>query len=113
MIARTAFAQLRHSYLLVAATLLGLLVTYLLPVVLLFMGAPFAWIGLSALLLMSLCYLPMVRFYGLSPLWSVCLPVVVVFYAGAVIASALQHARGSGGRWKGRLQDAGRRARVD
>jgi hopene-associated glycosyltransferase HpnB len=113
MIARTAFAQLGHSYLLVAATLLGLLLTYVLPVVLLLMGPPFVWIGLSALLLMSLCYLPMVRFYGLSPLWSVCLPVVVVFYAGAVIASALQHARGSGGRWKGRLQDAGRRARVD
>ena len=73
MISRTAFAQLRHSYLMLAATLLGLLLTYLLPAVLLFIGdPPLVCLGLAALLLMSLCYLPMVRFYSLSPLWSLC-----------------------------------------
>jgi hopene-associated glycosyltransferase HpnB len=106
MISRTAFAQLRHSYLTLAATLLGLFVTYLLPAVLLFSGdPPLVCLGLAALLLMSLCYLPMVRFYGLSPLWSVCLPVIAIFYMGAVIHSAVQYARGSGGMWKGRVQD--------
>jgi hopene-associated glycosyltransferase HpnB len=107
MISRTAFAQLRHSYLVLAATLLGLFLTYLLPAVLLFSGDPaLACLGLAALLLMSLCYLPMVRFYGLSPLWSLCLPVIAVFYTGAVIHSAVQYTRGSGGMWKGRVQDA-------
>jgi hopene-associated glycosyltransferase HpnB len=107
MISRTAFAQLRHSYLALAATLLGLFLTYLLPAVLLFLGDPLlVCLGLAALLLMSLCYLPMVRFYGLSPLGSLCLPVIAVFYAGAVIHSAVQYARGSGGMWKGRVQDA-------
>jgi hopene-associated glycosyltransferase HpnB len=107
MISRTAFAQLRHSYLTLAATLLGLFLTYLLPAVLLFIGdPPVVCLGLAALLLMSLCYLPMVRFYGLSPLWSVCLPVIAIFYSGAVIHSAVQYARGSGGMWKGRVQDA-------
>jgi len=106
MISRTAFAQLRHSYLLLAATLLGLFLTYLLPAALLFSGDPPAvGLGLAALFLMSLCYLPMVRFYGLSPLWSVCLPVIAAFYSGAVIHSAVQYARGAGGRWKGRVQD--------
>jgi hopene-associated glycosyltransferase HpnB len=107
MISRTAFAQLRHSYLGLAATLLGLFLTYLLPAGLLFIGdPPLVGLGLFALLLMSLCYLPMVRFYGLSPLWSLCLPVIAIFYAGAVIHSAVQYARGSGGKWKGRVQDA-------
>ena len=106
MISRTAFAQLRHSYLLLAATLLGLFVTYLLPVVLLLSGdPPLLILGLAALLLMSLCYLPMVRFYGLSPLWSMCLPLIAMFYGGAVVHSAVQYARGTGGRWKGRVQD--------
>jgi hopene-associated glycosyltransferase HpnB len=107
MISRTAFAQLRHSYLLLAATLLGLFFTYLLPAGLLLSADPLlAYWGLAALLLMSLCYLPMVRFYGLSPLWSLCLPLIALFYAGAVIHSAVQYARGSGGKWKGRVQDA-------
>jgi hopene-associated glycosyltransferase HpnB len=107
MISRTAFAQLRHSYLLLAVTLLGLFFTYLLPAgLLLIADPPLVYWGLAALVLMSLCYLPMVRFYGLSPLWSVCLPLIALFYAGAVIHSAVQYARGSGGRWKGRVQDA-------
>jgi len=107
MISRSAFAQLRHSYLLVAATLLGMFLTYLLPVCLLFVGAPLlVGSGLAALLLMSSCYLPMVRFYGLSPLWSLSLPLTAIFYIGAVVHSAVQHARGRGGVWKGRVQDA-------
>jgi hopene-associated glycosyltransferase HpnB len=107
MISRTAFAQLRHSYPVLAATLLGLLLTYLLPAVLLFSrDPPLICLALAALLLMSLCYLPMVRFYGLSPLWSLCLPLIASFYTGAVIHSALQFARGRGGTWKGRVQDA-------
>lgn len=107
MISRTAFAQLRHSYLLLVATLAGLFLTYLLPAVLLLSLDPVVGsLGLVALLLMSLCYLPMVRFYRLSPLWSLCLPLIAVFYAGAVIHSTWRYARGSGGRWKGRVQDA-------
>ena len=106
MISRTAFAQLRHSYLVLAATLLGLFLTYLLPAGLLVFGdPPLVGMGLAALLLMSLCYLPMVRFYGLSPLWSLCLPLIAIFYMGATIHSAVQYARGSGGKWKGRVQD--------
>ena len=106
MISRTAFAQLDHSWLLLAVTLAGLFLTYLLPTVLLFANDNVArWLGFGALLLMSWCYLPMIRFYGLSPLWSVGLPAVAAFYLGSVIHSAVQHARGRGGRWKGRIQD--------
>ena len=107
MISRTAFAQLRHSYLLLSVTLVGLALTYLLPAGLIFSGDRILLcMGLAALLLMSLCYLPTVRFYGLSPLWSLCLPPIALFYTAAVIHSAVQYARGRGGKWKGRVQDA-------
>jgi hopene-associated glycosyltransferase HpnB len=107
MIARTAFAQLGHSYLAVLGTVIGMFLTYLLPVCLLMSSdLTLAGCGLAAVLLMSLCYLPMVRFYELSPLWCLCLPPVALFYLGAVIRSAAEHARGIGGRWKGRVQDA-------
>jgi hopene-associated glycosyltransferase HpnB len=107
MISRTAFAQLRHSYLLLLATLLGLFLTYLLPAVLAFSSdPPLVCLGLGALLLMSISYLPMVRFYRLSPLWSLCLPLIACFYMGALIHSVVQYARGRGGMWKGRVQDA-------
>ena len=107
MISRTAFAQLRHSYLLLLSTLLGLFLTYLLPAALAFSSdPPLVCLGLGALLLMSISYLPMVRFYRLSPLWSLCLPLIACFYMGALIHSVVQYARGRGGMWKGRVQDA-------
>jgi len=54
---------------------------------------------------MTLSFLPMVRFYSLSPLWAPMLPLIAVFYAGATIHSALQYWMGRGGEWKDRVQD--------
>jgi hopene-associated glycosyltransferase HpnB len=106
MISRTAFNQLHHSWLLLAGTLLGLAVTYVAPPLLLLTHDPLAIAcGAAAWALMSLCYLPMVRFYGLTPLWSVCLPAIALFYSGATLHSALQYRLGRGGSWKGRAQD--------
>ena len=106
MISRTAFNQLRHSYMLLAATIAGLMLSYLLPPLLLLSGRPVA-IALGAMgwIVMSLVYAPMVRFYRQSPLWSVCLPAIAMFYAAATIHSAVQYGLGRGGRWKGRIQD--------
>jgi hopene-associated glycosyltransferase HpnB len=107
MIARTAFNQLGHSWLLLLGTLLGLLVTYLLPPLLLFSGSLTGMIGgAAAWALMSLCYAPMVRFYELNPLWVFTLPGAAAFYAGATVYSAWQYRLGRGGQWKGRAQDS-------
>lgn len=67
MIARTAFNQLRHSWMLLAGTCLGLVITYLLPLALLFSGrlVP-ALLGAAAWALMTLLYYPMTKFYGRS-----------------------------------------------
>ena len=106
MISRSAFYQLQHSWWLLAATLLGLGVTYLLPLLLLFSGDPVSIaLGAAAWVLMSISYLPIVRFYRLSPLWSLCLPAIAMFYAGATLHSALQYLLRRGGHWKGRIQD--------
>ena len=107
MISRTAFNQLRHSWLLLAGTLLGLVLTYLLPPLLLVSGSRVGFAcGVAAWGLMSLCYAPMVRFYRLNPLWTLALPAAAAFYAAATFYSAWQYQQGRGGQWKGRAQDS-------
>ena len=108
MISRTAFNQLRHSAVLLLGTLVGLAIAYLVPAGLLFSGhaAPII-LGAAAWALMTISYLPMVRFYRLNPLWALSLPLAAVFYMGATIHSAAKYWLGRGGEWKGRAQDRG------
>jgi hopene-associated glycosyltransferase HpnB len=106
MISRTAFNQLRHSYLLLAGTLAGLLITYIAPPLLMLTRDPLSMaLGAAAWLLMSACYLPMIRCYRVCSPYALALPAVALFYAGATVHSAVQYAAGRGGRWKGRAQD--------
>jgi hopene-associated glycosyltransferase HpnB len=106
MISRSAFAQLHHSVLLLMGTVLGLVLTYLLPPVLaLTARTPAAALGAGGWLLMSAAYVPALRFYRRSPLWAPLLPAVAAFYLGATIHSAVSYWRGAGGMWKGRVQD--------
>jgi hopene-associated glycosyltransferase HpnB len=106
MVARTAFNQLCHSTVLLLLTILGMALVYLLPVALLFAGRHLpAVLGLSAWLLMSVAYWPMVRYYRLHPVWALSLPAAALFYAGATVYSALEYWCGRGGQWKGRVQD--------
>ncbi|HTB94866.1 MAG TPA: glycosyltransferase [Candidatus Sulfotelmatobacter sp.] len=105
LIARTAFTQLGYSTLLLAGTLLGMFVTYLLPVILTFSAQPVVWrLGLAAWALMAITYLPTVRFYKLSPLWAAALPLAAAFYTYATWISAVRYWMGRGGQWKGRAQ---------
>jgi hypothetical protein len=62
-------------------------------------------LGAAAWLLMTLCYVPMIRFYRVSVFYALTLPAVALFYAVATVHSAIQYAAGRGGRWKGRAQD--------
>jgi hopene-associated glycosyltransferase HpnB len=106
MISRTAFWQLKHSTALLAGTIVGMFVTYMLPPLLLLTGKRVpAGLGASAWILMTLAYAPSLRFYGLSPLWAPALPLVALFYTGSTIHSAARYWTGHGGAWKGRMQD--------
>jgi hopene-associated glycosyltransferase HpnB len=105
LIARTAFTQLRYSSLLLAGTLAGMFLTYIAPVFLLFAHDPTArLLGFLTWLLMTLSFLPTVRFYRLSPLWAPFLPVSALFYTYATWLSAVRYWMGKGGQWKGRAQ---------
>lgn len=107
MISRTAFRQLNHSMLLLTGTLAGLVITYVLPVGLCFSGRlAYSLLGITAWMLMTAAYLPMVRFYGRASIWAVTLPGIAVFYAFATLHSAIKYWTGKGGQWKGRAQDA-------
>jgi len=109
MIARTAFNQLRHSVWLLLATVLAMLVVLVLPLALLFSGSLLpAAVGGLVYLLLTASYFPMVRFYGLNPLWALTMPFSAVFYVGATIHSAVKYWSGQGGEWKGRTQDVAR-----
>ena len=106
MIVRTAFNQLRHSVWLLLGTVLGMLLLFVLPIALMVSGSPLlAFAGAFAYGLMTFVYLPMVRDYGLNPLWTLTLPVAAVFYAWATIHSAVKYWLARGGEWKGRAQD--------
>ena len=103
MIARTAFNQLRHSAWLLAGAVAGLALIYLLPLAMLFTKS---WaLGVVAYLLMSVAYLPIVRFYGLNMLWALTLPFAAGFFLWATLHSAAKYWSGRGGEWKGRTQD--------
>ena len=54
--------------------------------------------------LMAVSFWPILRFYGLTPLWAPALPAIATGYMAFTLSSALQHRRGRGGRWKGRYQ---------
>ena len=105
LIARTAFTQLSYSPLLLLGTLLAMFLTYLAPIALLFAEEPVPQIlGASAWLLMSLLYLPTIRFYRLAPAWAATLPLTALFYSYATLLSAVRYYLGRGAQWKGRSQ---------
>lgn len=107
MVSRSAYAQLRHSPLLLVGTVLGLVLVYLVPPGALFVGlavgsAPTAVTGGIAWLVMAGTYLPMLRYYR-QPLWlAPLLPVTAFLYLLMTVDSAVQHYRGRGAAWKGR-----------
>lgn len=105
LVARTAFTQLQYSTPLLLATLLAMLLIYVAPIMVLFAPNPAPRIlAASTWLLMSLLYLPTIRFYRVSPAWAATLPLTALFYSYATFLSAVRHYLGRGAQWKGRSQ---------
>ncbi|MEU9736898.1 glycosyltransferase [Streptomyces sp. NPDC048002] len=107
MVSRSAYAQLRHNPLLLAGTVAGLALVYLVPPLALVAGAltggaGAAVLGGSAWLVMTGTYVPMLRYYRL-PVWlAPLLPFTAFLYLLMTVDSAVQHYRGRGAAWKGR-----------
>ena len=112
MVARTAYAQLGFSPLLLAGTLLGMGLIYLSPPLI---ALTLVWhesvaavlIGLTAWGLMAYSYWPTLKLYGREPWEASLLPFAAGLYTAMTLSSAMRHWRGEGGRWKGRTYPGG------
>jgi hopene-associated glycosyltransferase HpnB len=105
MVARSAYAQLGYSPLLLLGTAAGMVLTYLVPPLLALFGAgAVRLLGLAAWAAMAFAFQPVLRFYRLSPLWGLALPLIAAAYLAFTLDSAWQHWHGRGGFWKGRSQ---------
>ena len=105
MIARTAFTQLRYSFLLLAVALAGLFVTFILPWFSFLSGEDPAWfLASTAICLMTVTFGVTVRFYALPWPWALALPLAALYYGYATCVSAVRYWLGRGGQWKGRVQ---------
>jgi hypothetical protein len=105
MVARSAFDQLGYSFFNLASAILGMLLIYLSPVLFtIFTSGTAQLFGIISWLLMSISFLPMLRFYKCPPLLGLTLPLVALFYMGFTLDSAWQYSQGRGGLWKGRAQ---------
>jgi hopene-associated glycosyltransferase HpnB len=105
MVARSAYAQLNYSPLLLIGCVAGLILTYLVPPLMALFASGWAQIfGFAAWLLMAMSFQPILRFYRLSPLWGVALPAITFLFMLYTLDSAYQYAAGKGGAWKGRVQ---------
>ncbi len=103
MVARTAYTQLRYSPYMLAATLLGLTLVWLVPPYEIIFGHGWHFIcGLAAYALAAASYMPSLRRYARSRLWALALPLIALFYMAATLGSAWNHWRGKGVGWKNR-----------
>jgi len=118
MIARSAYVQLRYNPALLAGTIAGLLLLYAAPpagVIAALVAAGVGSAGIAAAAaaiagllgwgLMTASYLPMLRFYRLSPLRAPALPLIALLYAAMTADSARRHYRGRAVSWRGRAAD--------
>jgi hopene-associated glycosyltransferase HpnB len=104
MISRSAYAQLKNSPWLLAGTVAGMAITFIIPPLLaIFAGGLPRYLGLATWLAMAFSFLPMLRFYRLSPLWGIALPGIALLYLYYTLNSAYKYLRRRGGQWKGRV----------
>lgn len=111
MIARSAYTQLKYSPWLLAGTVIGLVLTYVVPPVLGIAGlVAWDWAvagpSLLAWAVMSAVYVPVLRLYRLRVWRAPLLPAVMAAYGAMTVDSARRHRRGRGGAWKGRVISA-------
>jgi hopene-associated glycosyltransferase HpnB len=104
MISRSAYAQLQYSPWLLLGTVLAIAVTCVAPPALVAVtSGPARWLAAVAWAQMALALQPTLRFYGLSGWWGLAMPAIAGAYLAFTLDSALQHRRGRGGLWKGRV----------
>ena len=103
MVARTAYVQLRFSPVVLAGTVAGLGLVWLVPPAAALFGHGLArWAGLAAWAGSAASFVPTLRRFRQPLLWALALPLVAGFYMAATLGSAVDHHRGRGVVWKRR-----------
>ena len=103
MITRTAFTQLNYSALILAGTVLGLTLVWLVAPLEVIHGHGWHFLaGLAASVLAIVSYFPTLKRYNQPQLFALALPFIAVFYMAATITSAVNYWRGTGAKWKSR-----------
>ena len=104
MIARSAFAQLGYSVVILVLCTVVLLLLYIVPVVIAVSSTGvIRCLSLISLAVMVLTYVPTLRFYNRSWAWALCLPFIAGFFLLMTWISAIRYWRGERTRWKGRV----------
>jgi hopene-associated glycosyltransferase HpnB len=104
MVARSAYAQLQYSPLLLMLAVAGLGLVYVAPPLFALFGSGFVQaLGIASWALMAVSFAPTLRYFRMPLLWSAVLPAISLVYLAFTIDSAHQHARRGGGMWKGRV----------
>lgn len=102
MVKRTAFTELRFSWLLLAGTLFGLALLFLVPPLAIVAGIAAVGLGAdrrillvapgaAAWVVMALLLIPTERLYRLSPLWALTFPLGGLLYGAMTLDSAVHH----------------------
>src|SRR5215469_13429364 len=109
MVRRSAFDQLGYSWLLLAGTVAGLVLLFLVPPSVLAIAVagavaggwrvPLAAIGAAGWAVMTLVFLPTVKLLGVRALWALSLPLGGLLYGAMVVDSAIRHTAGRPARW--------------
>ena len=108
MVARTAFTQLRYSWLLLGLCTLVMIVSFVCPVLLSLSEEPLIRsIAIMAWLAMWLAYVPTLRYYDIPAAWGILMPVVGVLFLAMTWDSARRYLNGERSTWRGRRYDAG------
>lgn len=109
MVRRSAYTQLAYNPLLLLGTVVGMFITYLLPLIYLAYGSlsldiAAMILGGAAWLFMAVSYMPTAQLYGLAIWRGFLLPLTACLYNLMTLDSARKYYQGKGGEWKGRVQ---------
>lgn len=112
MVSRTAFEQLNYSILLLILSLLGLILTYLIPSSVIFYCIKSLDVknfklyillpNFLSFIMMVFIYSPTLKFYKIKKIFSIILPISAIFYCLMTLSSALNYSFFQGNIWKGR-----------
>lgn len=107
MVARTAFAQLGRSWIMLAAAVAGMALVFLAPPAIalslpLHRDMSAASLALAAWALLAATFIPTQRLYARPAASALALPAAAALYLAMTLSSAIRDVRGRGGMWKGR-----------